>query len=154
ALAALGHDVTLYLPLHGTIDRDRFGIPNDGLTHAVPRGATRPRVKYPSIERDGVRVVFVDNAKWIARGTVYGARDANPPSGFSCRAVYEDVLATKPDVVHAHDWRTGLLIPLVRRARSLPRTATVFTIHNLAYQGRTSADVLKLIGLPRARLPI
>src|SRR5207248_6368692 len=57
-------------------------------------------------------------------------------------------------VVHAHDWHAALLVPLAHRARSLAKTATIFTIHNLAYQGRTSADVLALIGLPRARLPI
>ena len=154
ALAALGHEVTLYLPLHATIDRAKYGITAKGETRSVPHGATKARVSYPSITRDGVRVVFVDSPKWIARDKVYGAPDDNKRYAFWCRAVYEDVLATKPDIVHAHDWHAALLIPLVHRARSLPRTATVFTIHNLAYQGRTSADVLKLIGLPRARLPI
>ena len=154
ALAALGHDVTLYLPLHGTIDREKFAIPAKGHTRPVPHGATNARVSYLSVEREGVRVVFVDSARWIARDRVYGAPDDNKRYAFYCRAVYEDVLATKPDVVHAHDWHAALLVPLVRRARSLPRTSTVFTIHNLAYQGRTSADVLKLIGLPRARLSI
>jgi starch synthase len=56
--------------------------------------------------------------------------------------------------VHAHDWHAALLVPLAARARQLRRAATVFTIHNLAYQGRTSADVLKVVGLPRSRLPI
>jgi starch synthase len=56
--------------------------------------------------------------------------------------------------VHAHDWHAALLVPLAARARQLRKAATVFTIHNLAYQGRTSAEVLKVIGLPRARLPI
>ena len=154
ALAALGHDVTLYLPLHGTIDRDKFGIPSKAQTRSVPYGETNTRVSYPSIERDGVRVVFVDNARRIGRDKVYGAPDDNKRYAFFCRAVYEDVVETKPDVVHAHDWHAALLVPLAHRARSLAKTATVFTIHNLAYQGRTSADVLKLIGLPRARLPI
>ena len=154
ALAGLGHDVTLYLPLHGTIDRARFGIPATGPVRSVPYGATSARVSYLSISREGVRIVFVDSPRRVGRDRVYGAPDDNKRYAFFCRAVYEDVLAARPDVVHAHDWHVALLVPLVRRARTLARTATIFTIHNLAYQGRTSADVLKLIGLPRARLPI
>jgi len=154
ALAALGHEVTLYLPLHGQIDRSRFGIPAKGQTRSVPFGARKARVSYPETTRDGVRVVFVDNAKLIARERVYGAADDNKRYAFFCRAVFEALRESPPDVVHAHDWHAALLIPLVARARSMRATATVFTIHNLAYQGRTSADVLKLIGLPRARLPI
>ncbi|HEY6957750.1 MAG TPA: glycogen/starch synthase [Candidatus Limnocylindria bacterium] len=154
ALAALGHEVTLYLPLHGTIDRAKFAIPAGGPTRSVPYGKSKVRVSYPSIERDGVRVVFVASAKHIARDRVYGAKDDNKRYAFFCRAVFEDVMESKPDIVHAHDWHAALLVPLVARARALAKTATVFTIHNLAYQGRTSADVLALVGLPRARLPI
>jgi starch synthase len=152
ALAALGHEVTLYLPLHATIDRTRFSIPAKGPTRSVPFGARNARVAYPSIEREGVRVVFVDSPRLLARDRVYGAPDDNKRYAFFCRAVFEDLRATRPDIVHAHDWHAALLVPLV--ARGLKKTATVFTIHNLAYQGRTSADVLKLIGLPRARLEI
>jgi starch synthase len=101
-----------------------------------------------------VRVVFVDHPRRVARDKVYGAPDDDRRYAFFCRAVFEDVRESKPDIVHAHDWHTALLMPLVRRARSLLGTATVFTIHNLAYQGRTSAEVLALIGLPRARLKI
>ena len=152
ALAALGNDVTLYLPLHGTIDRAKFGIPAKGPSRSVPFGGRNVRTSYPAVERERVRVVFVDQPKLLARDRVYGAPDDNKRYAFFCRAVFEDLRVTKPDVVHSHDWHAALLIPLV--ARGLRKAATMFTIHNLAYQGRTSADVLKLIGLPRARLPI
>ncbi|HKW78135.1 MAG TPA: glycogen/starch synthase [Candidatus Limnocylindria bacterium] len=152
ALAAQGHQVTLYLPLHGTIDRAKWGIPARGPSRSVPFGPRNARTAYPSIERDGVRVVFVDNARLLARDRVYGAPDDDKRYAFFCRAVLEDIRGARPDIVHAHDWHAALLIPLA--ARTMRRTATVFTIHNLAYQGRTSADILKLIGLPRARLVI
>ena len=152
ALAALGHDVTLYLPLHATIDRARFGISAPGPSRAVLFGGKNARTSYPRVTRDGVRVVFVDNARLLARGTVYGAPDDSMRYAFFCRAILEDLRDARPDVVHAHDWHAALLVPLV--ARAMKNVATVFTIHNLAYQGRTSADVLKSAGLPRARLPI
>jgi starch synthase len=152
ALAALGHEVTLFLPLHGSIDRARFGIPAKGPSRSVPFGGRNARVAYPAIRRDGVRIVFVDNARLLARDRVYGAPDDNKRYAFFCRAVFEDLRESKPDVVHAHDWHAALLVPLV--SRGLRKAATVFTIHNLAYQGRASAEVLRLIGLPRARLAV
>lgn len=154
ALAALGHDVTLYLPLHRTIDRSKFRISDSAPTRSVPYGKAKLRVAYPSVVRDGVRVVFARNDQRIGRDKVYGAPDDAKRYAFFCRAVFEDLLDSPPDVVHAHDWHAALLVPLVARSRALAATSTVFTIHNLAYQGRTDAGVLALIALPRARLPI
>ena len=154
ALAALGHDVTLYLPLHRTIDRARYEITDRAPSRSVPYGKAKATVAYPSVMRDGVRVVFVRNDRRLGRDRVYGEPDDAKRYAFFCRAVFEDLRDSPPDIVHAHDWHAALLVPLVARARALAATSTVFTIHNLAYQGRTDASVLALIGLPRARLPI
>jgi starch synthase len=148
ALARIGCAVTLYLPLHGTIDRAKWGIGDDGEERSVPFGAARVRVAYPSIERDGVRVVFVAN-KRIGRDRVYGAADDAKRYAFFCRSVAAALADDPADVVHAHDWHAALLVPMIAR-----RLASVFTIHNLAYQGKTSADVLVPVGLPKARLPV
>ena len=154
ALAGLGHDVTVYLPLHRTIDRVKFQISDRAPSRSVPYGKAKLKVAYPSVVRDGVRVVFVRNDQRLGRDRVYGEPDDAKRYAFFCRAVYEDLRDAPPDIVHAHDWHAALLAPLVARARALAATSTVFTIHNLAYQGRTDASVLALIGLPRARLPI
>jgi starch synthase len=147
ALARLGTEVTLYVPLHGTIDRAKWGIPNEGAERSVAYGASHVRVAYPTIQRDGVRVVFVAN-KRIGRDRVYGAPDDAKRYAFFCRAV-ATALADEPvDVVHAHDWHAALLVPMIGR-----KLATVFTIHNLAYQGKTSAEILPPIGLPKTRIP-
>jgi len=154
ALASLGHEVSVYMPYHASIDAQKFGIPTTrARTHSIPYGAARARIEYPEIANDGVRIVFVRSAR-IGRDKVYGYDDDAKRYAVFCRAVLEDLVEDPPDVVHAHDWHAALLVPLAARARPLRKAATVFTIHNLAYQGRTSADVLKLVGLPRARLPI
>ena len=154
ALATLGHEVSVYIPYHGSIDAQKFGIPTTGArTHSIPYGAARARIQYPEITRDGVRIVFVRSQR-IGREKVYGYPDDAKRYAVFCRAVLEDLVESPPDIVHAHDWHAALLVPLAARARQLRGAATVFTIHNLAYQGRTSADVLKVVGLPRARLPI
>src|SRR3989449_7230253 len=142
------------MPYHRSIDAQKFEIPTArARTHSIPYGAARARIEYPEISGDGVRTVFVRSVR-IGRDKVYGYDDDAKRYAIFCRAVVEDLVDTPPDVVHAHDWHAALLVPLAARARQLRKAATVFTIHNLAYQGRTSADVLKLVGLPRARLPI
>ena len=154
ALAALGHEVTVYLPLHRSIDQAKYAIPTAGTrTRSVPYGAAYARVAYPEIAREGVRTIFVKHAR-IGRDKVYGYPDDAKRYALFCRAVAADLVDAPPDIVHAHDWHAALLIPITARTRRLAGAATVFTIHNLAYQGRTSAEVLKLVGLPRARLPI
>jgi starch synthase len=112
------------------------------------------RVGYPSVVRDGVRVIFVRSDQRLGRDRVYGEPDDAKRYALFCRAVFEDLRESPPDVVHAHDWHAALLVPLIARTRALAATSTVFTIHNLAYQGRTDKSVLALIGLPRARLPV
>ena len=158
ALAALGHEVSVYLPLHRSIDVAKFAIPTKGArTHSVPYGAAHARIEYPEITRDKVRFVFVRSFR-IGRDKVYGYPDDAKRYALYCRAVAEDLAggrgAVPPDIVHAHDWHAALLVQLAARSRKLRASATVFTIHNLAYQGRTSADVLRLVGLPRSRLAV
>ncbi|TMC06329.1 MAG: hypothetical protein E6J35_02965, partial [Chloroflexi bacterium] len=100
ALAALGHDVTLYLPLHRTIDRAKFQITDRAPTRSVPYGKAKARVAYPSVVRDGVRVVFVRNDQRLGRDRVYGAPDDAKRYAFFCRAVLEDLRDSPPDIVH------------------------------------------------------
>ncbi|MGH2490633.1 MAG: glycogen synthase, partial [Candidatus Limnocylindria bacterium] len=157
ALAAIGHDVSVYMPLHGSIDRAKFAI-GDGTDRSVPYGRATFRATYPGVTREGVRTIFVGNDRRIGRAKVYGYPDDAKRYAAFARAVAEDLASarTKPDVVHAHDWHAALLVPMVSGPyrRKLGGAATVFTIHNLAYQGHSSADVLDLAGLPKRRLKV
>lgn len=149
ALASAGHDVTVYLPLHRGIDRAKHAIGEGGPVRSVPYGRASARVGYPETRRDGIRIVFVRNDQRIGREKPYGYPDDDKRYAFWCRAVAADIAAgPPPDVVHAHDWHAGLLVPLVGR-----RSATVFTIHNLAYQGKTRAMALDVIGVRYTRKP-
>jgi len=91
ALASLGHDVTVYMPYHRSIDAQKFGIPTSRTrTHSIPYGAARARIEYPEISRDGVRMVFVRSVR-IGRDKVYGYDDDAKRYALFCRAVLEDL---------------------------------------------------------------
>lgn len=88
------------------------------------------------------------------RGGLYQAEDGCDWSDNALRfaflahaslAVCRGMLQWKPDVVHANDWHAGLLPLLLAQEKARP--ATVFTIHNLAFQGNFSSEVLPLLGI-------
>ncbi len=91
-------------------------------------------------------------------GTPYQAPDGSdwPDNarryGMLCRAATQLALGRtavrwRPDVVHCHDWHTGL-VPLMLRLAGEPRPRTVFTVHNAAFQGNFPAETAALLGLP------
>jgi len=157
ALAALGHEVTVYLPRHRSIDLAAAGATGEPRGRAVAFAGGRTGAGYRETWRDGVRTVFVENDELLGRDVVYGAPDDADRYAFFCAAVAADLADQPPDVVHAHDWHAGLLVPLVaagHRQKGAAACATVFTIHNLAYQGRTGAAILDRVGLPYTPLAV
>jgi starch synthase len=104
-------------------------------------------------------VVFVEHAPFVDRPFPYGVASTDYPDNglrfaFFARAALEYFRSRgqRPDVVHAHDWQTGL-VPVYLKTHYatdpfLGRVPSVFTIHNLAYQGNFSADVLREADIP------
>ena len=161
ALAALGHDVRVVLPAHGAIEAQvregRGPIGVHGLTLRVPMGTgpVAAGVFESQLPRSGVPVYFVAERHLFDRPFVYGYDDDPWRYAFYARAALDLVVAAlgwRPDVVHAHDWHAAPAIYWLatagsadERYRGIP---TVFSIHNLMHQGRTSADLLPWLGVP------
>ena len=157
ALAARGHEVTCFLPRYGSIafPPGRF----IGSVHVPVDNVHRSAGFYERELGPNLRVIFVEHPPFFDRQGIYG--DFNGDFGdneyrfaFFCRAVIEFCRSRgyRPDVFHAHDWQTGLL-PVYLKAfypddPTLYRVPTVFTIHNLAYQGHFSASTLGPLGFP------
>jgi starch synthase len=152
ALVRLGHRVTVVLPRYGSIaspSRERVGSARVGVD-AVPR-----RVGFHRTRTDaGVEVVFVEHPPFFDRPELYGWDDDRLRFALLARAALEYFRrrGERPDVFHAHDWQAGL-VPVYMKASfwddpPLRRTPSVFTIHNVAYQGQFGRDTLGLIGLP------
>ncbi|MBB6673388.1 glycogen synthase GlgA [Cohnella nanjingensis] len=149
ALAARGVDVTVVLPKYGEIpDRYLEGAVDKGYCY-VTMGWRRQYCGLLEIEADGVRFLLVDNEYYFKRGYLYGYGDEAERFVFFGFAVAEALARTErlPDVVHCHDWQTGL-VPFLLRTRyaydpGLRNVRTVFTIHNLQYQGVFSRGLLQ-----------
>jgi starch synthase len=157
ALARLGHRVTAFLPRYGSIPFP----PGEfmGSVHVPADTPHRSAGFYRTRLREGVDVVFVEHPPFFDRPGIYGQDghdyvDNRFRFAFFARAVTEYFRSRgeRPDVFHAHDWQAGL-VPVYLKAfysddPTLHRSPSVFTIHNLAYQGNFGADTVSLLGLP------
>ena len=150
ALAASGQRTAVLLPLYDTIAqswRDQMTRVWEGYTDLAWRHEPCALWK---LERRGVTWYFVQSEHYFRRGRLYGEYDDGERFAFFCRAAAQltDVLPEKPDVVHCNDWQTAL-VPVY--LRELGRgAASVFTIHNIEYQGRYGEDTVdQLFGLDR-----
>lgn len=154
ALSALGHDVRVCLPRYGRIGLERFGLRPVLGPFPVPLDEAHQEASI--LERqvaDQVPVYFVENAHFFDRDGIYMYPDDAERFIFWCRAALEMLkrLNWRPDIIHCNDWHTAIvpnwLKTIYRAEPFFGSTATVYTIHNLAYQGIFGYRVLEIAGL-------
>ena len=155
ALSRLGHHVTVVTPLYGTVDRQAHDVRPTGRRIDVTLGGRSSTFEvFETSLPGGTRVLLLACDAFFDRPFLYGTRDGDYPDNalrfahFSA-AVFRVLRAVRlrPDVIHCHDWQTGL-VPAFNRVFHLDMFATVVTLHNLAYQGQFPADVMPEVGLP------
>ncbi len=102
-----------------------------------------------STVKDGVKYYFIDNEYYFNRKFLYGSFDDGERFAFFCKAILELMAAVNfyPDVLHANDWQTALsVIYLKKKYAHLEKyrsVSTLFTIHNIGYQGIYGFELLK-----------
>lgn len=139
ALRRRGHDVRLIMPRYASVT-GQFAPVGQAFPVPIMRGQEPASLWQTSLNGD-VPVYLVENQRYFQRQAVYGEPDDLERFTFFSQAVVEATkhLGWQPDILHGHDWHAGLTVALVAdsRRQSAPsaRCATVFTIHNLAYQG-------------------
>ncbi|MEJ2186926.1 MAG: glycogen synthase [Gemmatimonadota bacterium] len=152
ALVARGHDVRLILPLYRAVRRAGLRLRPAGSAR-VPWPGGRRSVRFLKHEPPkSATAWFVEADRFFDLEDPYGwpENDAAAPGrrfAFFCRAVLERARRWGADVVHLNDWQTGL-VPVYALLGG-DRPATVFTIHNLPYQGNFPPSILADVGLPR-----
>jgi len=153
ALSRLGHDVRIILPRYKTIDPERWGLSTVMAGLATPMSGGTELVTVLETELRGVRVSFIDAPHYFQRDQLYGYDDDGERFILFCRAALEYVRAQDwaPDALHCHDWHTAI-IPnwaktLYQDDPHFARTATIYTIHNLAYHGIFGYRILEVAGV-------
>ena len=148
ALINLGHDVRLFMPKFGSIDEKKY--PTQMLYEGmkVPTGdETKPELicnvkNYQPKPGTGAQVYFLENMEYYEqRANVYGYSDDPIRWALFARGLLEFLRLSEwqPDIIHANDWHTGSVPNLLRTIYladpKLAEIATLFTIHNLNFQG-------------------
>ena len=156
ALAKNGDQVAVILPLYGQIGQ----LWRQQMTFRryiyVDLGWRHEYCGLFSLESRGVTWYFVDNEHYFARSRLYGEFDDGERFAFFSKAVIDLLpsLDWMPDVLHCNDWQTALvpiyLKDVATRWPEVRPIRTVFTIHNIEYQGRFGSDTVdQLFGLDR-----
>ena len=153
----MGQDIRVMMPLYDTIPqkyRDRMEL----MTNFTLNVAIQPLYcGLYRLELRGVTYYFVENDVYFMRGKLYGCHDDGARFAFFSKAVCESIrfLDWTPDIVHCNDWQTALVLFYLRdkvlKNPALRPIRTVFTIHNVEYQGdfsyQTLTDVFGLSGV-------
>ncbi len=152
----LGHEVSVVLPLYRSVQENpRVSLKKTGVRFGVYVGHKRVDAEiFEHFTERGVQVFLVRCDEYFDRSGIYGPDHGGAYGDnaerfiFFNRAVVELAcrLDPAPDVLHAHDWQGGL-IPAMVHQQALP-FKTVFTIHNVAYQGSFWGMDFGLTGLP------
>lgn len=145
-----GEDIRIILPLYKAIDQKWREQMEHVLYFYVNLGWRRQYVGIQKLNYEGLTFYFVDNEQYFGRDYIYGmGGDEGERYAYFCRAVLEALVKIDfvPDVLHCHDWQTGL-IPILLKAQykqleAYQNIRTVFTIHNLQYQGLFPIDMME-----------
>ena len=155
ALGALGHEVSVVLPLYRSIrDNPRLKIRDSGVQFTVQVGEKSVEAGVlETVAPNGTQVFLIQREEYFDRSAIYGAEgkayeDNAERFIFFSKAVLELArrMQPAPDVVHVHDWQTAL-VPVLVKEWALP-FHTVLTIHNLEYQGSFWPYDFRLTNLP------
>jgi starch synthase len=154
ALVQEGIDARVVVPKHMST-KEKF---QDQLTFIddfrVPVAYKQEYAGIETMKKDGVTFYFIDNEYYFGyRDTLYGHYDDGERYGFFNDAVLRMLpfIDFYPDVIHCNDWQTGL-IPLLLKQQyaqmdKYNNIKTIFTIHNIAYQGVFSKDLMEYLNL-------
>ena len=147
ALVKDGVDARVIMPLYGDLKfRDTLEYVTN---YSVPVGWRSQYCGLFKTERNGVTYYFLDNEYYFKRRGLYGFYDDGERFAFFSRAVLETLfyIDFTPDIINCNDWQTAL-VPVYlnlyyRHLDKFNRIKTIFTIHNIAYQGKYGTDILE-----------
>lgn len=130
-------DVRVILPLYDEITEDWRKQMTHFTTINVELGWRHHEANIYTLTHQDILYYFIDNPYYFTRKGIYGYYDDGERFVFFSHAVIAalDHLDFTPDVLHAHDWQAGITVALAKILQPVENMKTVFTIHNIKYQG-------------------
>lgn len=162
ALVRAGAEVIVMVPKYATIKDEYKAQMEHFADFYVSLGWRNEYCGLEKLEHDGVTYLFVDNERYFARDYPYGFFDDGERFAFFSKAITESLqhlpAGFECDILHCNDWQTALAPVFLREFyQGLPlydRVKTVFSIHNVAFQGQFSdtvmEDILGVAHIPAA----
>lgn len=162
ALVRAGAEVIVMVPKYAIIKDEYKAQMEHFADFYVSLGWRNEYCGLEKLERDGVTYMFIDNERYFARDYPYGFFDDGERFAFFSKAITESLqhlpAGFECDILHCNDWQTALAPVFLREFyQGLPlydRVKTVFSIHNVAFQGQFSdtvmEDILGVAHIPAA----
>ena len=156
SLNAEGQDVRVILPLYGKV-KEKYSEDLKFIdSFNVSLGWRNQYCGLFTMEQNGVTYYLLDNEFYFNRPNLYGYGDDGERIAFYSKAILESLLLLdfEPDIIHANDWQSALVTLYInvyyRHIQKFQKIKTVFTIHNIAYQGQYGYDMIAdTLGLPQ-----
>jgi len=168
AIKELGHEIRIMMPRYRFISERRFKLHDIIRLKEIPVPMGKDnhignvKSSFISNLKEKVQVYFLDNPTYFGRDGIYQSpvgkkdyKDNDERFIFFCRGTLETLkrLGWQPDIIHCNDWQTGIVPAYIRTLYSaddfFKPIKTVFTIHNMAYQGAFPPETFEKTGLPK-----
>ncbi|MBI3585754.1 MAG: glycogen synthase GlgA [Ignavibacteriales bacterium] len=169
AIKELGHEIRIMMPRYRFISERKFKLHDIIRLKEIPipigKNSEIGNVKSSFISnlKEKVQVYFLDNANYFGRDGIYQSpvgkkdyKDNDERYIFFCRGVLETLkrLGWQPDIIHCNDWQTGIVPAYIKTLYAsddfFKSIKTVFTVHNMAYQGAFTSESFEKSGLPKS----
>ena len=145
------YELKVVMPLYSLIDRKKYAIKSLNKSFSISMNDIDYEVELFGCDYEGLEYIFIYSTLLCDREFLYGTPTSGYPDNalrftIFCRGIVELLRANTYDIVHLNDWQTAL-VPLLLQEESEINTKTLFTIHNLAYQGLFSYETLNEIAI-------
>lgn len=160
ALDSLGCDVRIILPLYGAINKKKYRLKKTHNNVLIPTGGKTAKINIWQSELPGtkIKIYFIDYKKYFGQINIYAfSKNAERYLFFSLACLHIlPIIEFRPNIIHCHDYFTALIPDILKVAKQyggyMKDIKTIYTIHNLNYQGQAEAEVLSTGNLSKKSL--
>jgi len=144
----MGHEVVAVLPGYKPIEKTKYNLVKTDINFDVPMGFSKEKatIYKGNFPNSDAKIYLISHDEFFDEDYVYGDRNEDDDDDrrflFFCKAIPElcKHIDYSPDIINCHDYHTAFTIPIIKtqynKEELFQKTGTVFTIHNLSYQGK------------------